>query len=650
MLFSALLVLGLSGQEPQASVPQPDPLGPSPSAQQIAWHGLGAYASVHIGLGTFVDHERGDESPALFAPTELDCDQWARVVAEAGLKGIVLVARGRDGFCLWPSEFTEHDVASSPWRGGRGDLLRELSEACARHGLKFGLQLAPWDPQVPDHHELFADQLREVLTRYGDLFEVRFEGGEDAHDWDLYRGIVAEHQPDAVVVGGGPGQGSSWSPVETSASIRPGWVYHPSEDSLVKDLDQLEQLWLDSTGRGTNLLLNLAVDRWGKIPEADVRVLALLGEQLGRTYAVNQAGGARVKASNVRGGQERFGAQQVLDGEPSTYWATDDGVRRAFIDLALAKPTLVDRVLLAEPVALGSRVARYRLQGRRDGLWSDLHRGTEIGPRRVLRFDPGLYQAFRLIVQEARGCPLIAEFGAYRSPARVEIHAEETVFLGATRVRFSTSTPAARVHYTLDGSRPTVESSLYTGPLMVDESCELTALAFVDGEPGLVSARLSLRAYTKESLRPPSGVEVTGAGFQRRRWDVHLRGLESLDRGRPPASQDVVEDVRAAGEAQGAAPFAQVLEGYLEAPADGIYGFFITSIDGSRLWIGDELVVDNDGLHERRELLGEIGLKAGLHPIRIESFSSGGEVWLSAAWRGPRVSKRAFRPEEISHR
>ena len=697
------LLLAVAVQTPQ--VAPPAPLAPVPEPRQLAWHERERYAFVHFGLNTFTGREWGSgrEDPDHFRPSALDCDQWARAVKAGGLTGIIVTAKHHDGFCLWPSELTEHDVAASSWRDGAGDVLAELSAACRAHGLGFGVYLSPWDRNHPaygsgaDYDAFFAGQLREVLSRYGPVFEVWFDGacGEgpngrrQVYDWELYRSVVRELQPDAVIFHGnlpdarwsgnergfvgetnwspfrheeyvaGTGEkpdelfvghedGTRWIPAECDVSIRPGWFYHPEEDGAVKSLAALEEIWLGSVGRGANLLLNLPVDRRGLVHETDAAVLAELGELLGATFDDDWARGAPVRASNVRGGDEAYGPARVVDGDPGTYWAADDRVRTAFLDVDLGAPRVLTHVQLREPIALGQRIRSFRVEGRVDALWREIARGTTIGARRVLRFDPVLADRLRVVVEDARACPLLSEVAAFAAPPAVAIEPRDTVFLGATRVEMATDRPDAEIRFTTDGSTPTRESQLYRATLAVDRSVVLTARAFAPDDDGLVTARAELRGYTPETLRDATHFFVAPPeGWRVRYYEGEWSSLEGLGDAQPVAeevSPTVDLEPRRRDE-----HFGLVFEGWVNSPEDGIYTFFLASDDGSRLWIGDELVVDNDGLHGERELAGAIGLKHGWHPIRVEYFNAGGGKALELSWRGPKIGKQAIPAERVGH-
>lgn len=320
-----------------------------PSHRQLMWHEMEYYGFIHFNMNTFTNMEwgMGNESPESFNPTELDARQWARVAKEAGMKGIILTAKHHDGFCLWPSAYTEHSVKNAPWKNGKGDVVRELADACREYGLKMGVYLSPWDRNhsaygSPEYVTYFHNQLKELLTNYGDIFEVWFDGANGGsgyygganetrkidnktyYQWDEVTRIVRELQPNAVIFGDGgpdvrwvgneegwanetnwnllrkievyPGypkheqlrsgheDGTHWVPAEADVSIRPGWYYHPSEDHQVKSLPHLLDIYYQSVGRNASLLLNLPVDTRGLIHENDVRQLMALKNQLDKDF------------------------------------------------------------------------------------------------------------------------------------------------------------------------------------------------------------------------------------------------------------------------------------------------------------------------------------------------------------------------------
>ncbi len=375
-----------SPQEAAAPVPPPPaPHGAVPSARQLRWHQREFYGFLHFTTNTFTDKEwgYGDESPAVFDPTDFDADQIARVAAEAGMRGLILTCKHHDGFCLWPTATTEHDVAASPFRDGEGDVVREVAEACARHGLGFGVYVSPWDRNHPEYGrpayvEVFREQLRELLTGYGPVFEVWWDGanGGDGYyggarearridratyyGWEETIAMVRELQPDAVIfsdagpdvrwvgnesgvagdpcwatytpapregeTGAGPGttrywegpnghrDGAQWIPAEADVSIRPGWFHHAAQDGAVKTPEQLVDLWYQSIGRGASFLLNLPPDRRGRIHDNDVASLRGMRAILDATFGTRVSAGASAWASEVRGGHPAYAASRATDG------------------------------------------------------------------------------------------------------------------------------------------------------------------------------------------------------------------------------------------------------------------------------------------------------------------------------------------------
>ena len=464
-----------------SAVEPPAPYGAVPSERQLKWHDLEFYGFAHFTLNTWTDKEwgYGDESPELFNPTAFDADQIVGTAKMAGMKGLILTCKHHDGFCLWPSAYTEHSVKNSPWKNGQGDAVREFSDACKRHGLKFGVYLSPWDRNYaeygsPAYIEYFRNQLRELLTQYGPIFEVWWDGanGGDGYyggarerreiDRRAYYGwaenisIVRQLQPDACIfsdagpdvrwignekgmagdpcwatynvgdavpgvadkksLNGGNRNGSHWIPGEADVSIRPGWFYHKSQDRKVRSPENLVNLYYASVGRGTSLLLNLPPDRRGLIPEKDVASLKAFRRILDKTFAVNLATQGDLQPSHVRGGAEAYGAARVLDGDRATYWTTDDDMTAAELVLTLPQPTTFNVVDIREYLPLGQRIDKWALDRWENGAWVEFARGQSIGNRRLWRGDRMSTSKVRLRVS-GPVCPAISEFGLYAEPA-----------------------------------------------------------------------------------------------------------------------------------------------------------------------------------------------------------------------------------------
>ncbi|MBL9140507.1 MAG: alpha-L-fucosidase [Phycisphaerae bacterium] len=441
--------------QPNAAVSASPPV---PHPRQMAWHELGFTGFIHFGPNTFTGREWGDgtEPAAVFQPTQLDAGQWVRAFKSAGARGIVVTAKHHDGWCAWPTKLSAHRVSASPWRGGKGDVLRELSDACRAEGMKFGVYLSPWDRNNPaygsgePYNEFFRGQLREVLTNYGPIFEVWFDGacgeGPDGrrqqYDWPSFVAVVRELQPDAVIfsdvgpdirwvgneqghagetcwgmlnaAGHGRGAenppptrslyegdalGTEWIPAECDVSIRPGWFYRASEDDKVKTAQQLFALYEQSAGRNANFHLNVPPDSRGLLHDNDVRALRELGGMIRATYGAE---------SDLSAGAER----RASEGQ---------------VQLLLKRPTQFDRVLIREDVARGQRIRAFvvEVQSRAPhdeaepgaGAWREVARGTTVGIRRMVAVPPCTATALRVRVLDANGVPCIERVTLHAAPA-----------------------------------------------------------------------------------------------------------------------------------------------------------------------------------------------------------------------------------------
>ena len=463
------------------AVEPPAPYGHLPSARQVAWHELEAYAFVHFTVNTFTDREwgLGDESETVFNPTAFDAEQIVAALKAGGLKGLVLTCKHHDGFCLWPSAYTEHSVKHSPWKNGRGDMVKEFSRACRKHGLKFGIYLSPWDRNHkdyarPEYVTYYRNQLRELLTKYGPIFEVWLDGanGGDGYyggarerrnidnktyyDWPRTIPIIRELQPAACIFSdGGPdvrwcgnesgfagetcwatfnaadarpgsaGQGdlnrgnrpgTAWIPAEVDVSIRPGWFYHASEDGRVRSVDNLLKIYFESVGRGANLILNIPPDRRGRVHETDARNLREWKQALEAIFATNLAAQAKATASNTRGNSRRYAPSHAVDGRRDTYWATDDAVKNPELTLELARPVTFNVVRLCEYIQLGQRIEGVALDAWINGRWEEFAQAASIGPQRLIRTKDVTTDKVRLRVTAAAACPAISDFGLFRNP------------------------------------------------------------------------------------------------------------------------------------------------------------------------------------------------------------------------------------------
>jgi alpha-L-fucosidase len=463
------------------AVEPPKPFGPLPTTRQLAWHQMEFYGFVHFTVNTFTDKEwgYGDEPESVFNPTDFSAKQIVQAAKEAGMKGLIITAKHHDGFCLWPSQFTAHSVKNSPWKNGRGDAVREMSDACRKAGLKFGIYLSPWDRNSamygkPQYLTYYRNQLCELLTNYGPISEVWFDGanGGDGfydgakerrnidrktyYDWPNTWSIVRELQPGAMMFSDGgpdvrwvgnergvagdpcwatlkradfsPGQadekllssgdraGTDWIPAECDVSIRPGWFYHAKEDAQVKTPAQLLDLYFKSVGRGASFLLNLPPDRRGRIADPDVASLKEFHQRLAAIFSKNLAVGAKLTASNVRGNDRQFAAKNILSGDGKKYWSTDDNVTTAELVLDLGQPKSFNIVSLREFLPLGQRVESFALDQWKDGQWFQFAAGTSVGSHRLIRGDFVTTSKVRLRITQSAVCPALTEFGLFAEP------------------------------------------------------------------------------------------------------------------------------------------------------------------------------------------------------------------------------------------
>ena len=434
--------------------------GPVPNENQLRWQEMEMYAFIHYSLNTYTDQEwgYGNEDPNLFNPSHLDCRQWARVCKQAGMKGIIFTAKHHCGFCMWPSAYTEYSVKNSPWKNGKGDVVKELAEACREEGLQFAVYLSPWDRNhkdygKPEYVTYFRNQLRELLTNYGDIFEVWFDGanggdgwygganetrridGKTYYDWAETFRMIRELQPQAVIWNDGgdrgdlrwvgteagnigetnwsmmPGKGDTpyhmlhygvedgdvWCPGETNTSIRPGWFYHETENEHVKSLSKLMDTYYKSVGRNSCLLLNFPIAPNGRIHPTD----SLRGIAFKQMI------------------DESFRDNLVL---PSATPQRENGVVCYTLDIKEGES--FNRFVAEEDIRYGQRVKKFSLEALVDGQWQSLKDElvedgdglTTIGHRRIICFPTVKATKLRFTITASRAEPVIKKLGVYHAP------------------------------------------------------------------------------------------------------------------------------------------------------------------------------------------------------------------------------------------
>ena len=437
--------------------PQTAPCGPVPTENQLNWQEMEMYAFIHYSLNTYTDQEWGfgNEDPQLFNPSDLDCRQWARVCKQAGMRGIIFTAKHHCGFCMWPSAYTEYSVKNSPWKQGKGDVVRELADACREEGLKFAVYLSPWDRNHaeygrPAYVTYFRNQLRELLTNYGDIFEVWFDGANGGDGW--YGGanetrkidrttyyewpetycIIRELQPKCLIWNDGSDRGDlrwvgteagnvgetnwsllnhdgevtwpmlhygledgdSWVPGETNTSIRPGWFYHDTENEHVKSLSKLMDTYYKSVGRNSTLLLNFPVAPNGRIHPTDSLRGIAFNKMIHEVFKTDLAKMAKKKT---------VGNETII---------------------TFKKPTTFNRFVAEEDIRYGQRVKKFSLEVFVDGKWQALkdelvENGdglTTIGHRRIICFPTVMATRLRFTIQDSRCEPIIKRTSVYLAP------------------------------------------------------------------------------------------------------------------------------------------------------------------------------------------------------------------------------------------
>lgn len=474
-----LLILAFSTIYVFAQKTAPVPVCPIPTEGQLAWHELEQYAFVHFTTNTFTDKEwgYGDESELVFNPTGFDAEQWIKTLKAAGLKALILTSKHHDGFCLWPSKYTEHSVKNSSFRNGKGDVVKEVSDACKKYGLKFGVYLSPWDRNhasygTPEYIDYYRNQLKELFTNYGPVFEMWFDGanGGDGYyggmrekrninassyyQWPATLDLVREMQPGVLffsdagpdirwcgnesgsagatnwctinvdtlyagksgiekLLNSGDENGNKWIPAEADVSIRPGWFYHAKEDSMVRTAENLFDIYLKSVGRGSNLLLNIPPDRRGLFNEADSITLLQWKTMLDAAFSDNLAFRSKVIASSFRGNSPEFSAKNLVDGNKETYWATDDKIKTADIEIDLGNKENVKYIVVQEYIKLGQRVRKFSVEVWKMNKWNLVADETTIGYKRIIKIDPVYTDKIRIKILDSKACPVISNIAVY---------------------------------------------------------------------------------------------------------------------------------------------------------------------------------------------------------------------------------------------
>lgn len=463
LIITFLLILSFSFADAQSLQHRPS----SPSKAQSNWHDMEFYLFAHFGPNTFTGLEwgLGNEKEDDFNPSQLDCDQWCRVAKAAGAKGIIITAKHHDGFCLWPSKYSTHTVRESKWKNGKGDVLKELSTACKKYGLKFGVYISPWDRNHPDYgtdkyNDVFVGMMKEIFANYGPIWELWWDGanGEGpngkkySYDFRRYENLIRSISPHTVIfsdigpdirwvgnetgiagttnwntldtagftrdIGAPPtdtlkagnANGKNWIPAECDVSIRPGWFYHRNEDSLVKSPATLFNLYLKSVGRGADLLLNIPPDGRGLFNENDSTALVGFRKLREQSFGNNLAKKGIGYSISDNGKKV---TKKLNDGKPESF----DAIvlpQSQTMAIEFEKRQKINCIVLRENVVNGQNCAKFKIQlmNKKEGLVKEIS-GTTIGHKRIISFPSTETDAIRISIIEQKNTTGISEVEAY---------------------------------------------------------------------------------------------------------------------------------------------------------------------------------------------------------------------------------------------
>ena len=451
--------------------------GPLPSKAQLDYHKEELAAFIHYGMNTYTNSEwgNGKEDPRYFNPTNLDTDQWIRTLKETGFKRTIMVVKHHDGFVAYPSKYTNHTVAASPWKDGKGDLLEEVSKSASKYDMNMGVYLSPWDANHPKYHvatekeynQYYLNQLKEILgnPKYGNkgkFIEVWMDGARGSgaqkvtytfDEWFKYikeaEGDIAifSAQPTSVrwignergiagdpvwhkvkranitddvkneYLNHGDPDGDMYSVGEADVSIRSGWFYHDNQQP--KSLKELMDIYFKSVGRGTPLLLNIPPNKEGKFADADVARLKEFKATLDQMYATDFAKGATVTASSTRQ-NHLYKESHLTDGKDDTSWALSNDATTGSFTVDLGQKRRFDVVELKEDIAKGQRISGFKIEVEINGRWVTYGEGSTVGYRRLVQGKPVEAQKIRVTITGAQATPILTNFSVYKTPSSIE--------------------------------------------------------------------------------------------------------------------------------------------------------------------------------------------------------------------------------------
>jgi alpha-L-fucosidase len=517
----------------------------APSKRQYDWQKQELTAFIHFGVRTFDDEgfEKRESDISLFNPEEIDVKQWINVLKEAGMKLVVFTAKHSDGLCNWPSESTEYNISKTPFQDGEGDLVRDVAEACAEAGLKFGVYVSPWDKHEPSfgtdaYNKVLMSQLTELLTNYGEISEVWFDGHGDGtvqnYFWDDYYSLIRKLQPNAVIAVMGPdvrwvgtesgyGRHTEWSvlpgnatnqddiaagsqqgdvegafvprnlmnedlgsreilkkaenlvwyPAEIDVSIRPGWFYVKEDDHQVKTPEKLVDIYYNSVGLNGVLLLNIAPNESGLVPDEDIKSLKGMRYILDNTFNDNLISKAKISSKNEL---KKFSTKLLLDSNNETYWCPKSTEKPMVVYIELPKKKSFNTLMLQENILEGQRIEQYKLEYFNGNEWKTFVEGTTVGYKRLFKFAEVETDRIRMTIEKSRTTPQLSTIGIFKSTPEVSFEPATCSFRHNINVKLKSDSKASKIYYTLDGSVPTENSDVYENELKIDQSTTINAL------------------------------------------------------------------------------------------------------------------------------------------------------------------------------
>lgn len=519
------MAMVLTSCSPKQDVP-PKPYGAIPDAEQLVWQNMEYYMLVTPNFDSTRDSD--------IESSYFDCRQWAATAKAAGMRGIVLVAKNNKGLCLWPSNFSSNTIRKSKWKGGKGDLLRDLSDACKEYDLKFGLSLSLSDSNDPtygtaEYNQVFAGMLTEILSNYGNIFELHLKDSKSQpwklqlYDWKLFLKIIKKNQPSTIICTDiGPGartivtntkninqpiwstlnvdqldlggdntmlsdslnvgnvHGKQWVPAQTIIDLSDKNSQLSSEfiEEGLKSVDQLNNAYYSTIGRNANLVLNVSLNDDGFINREDSIRLMQFRRSIEDVFFDDLIETAKISASQIRDNSDQFAELGLKDANYNSYWATDDSVKTATLEVTFRKDRTFNRILLQEYIPLGQRIEQVSVQYLVDNDWVHLTSATTIGYKRILCFPLITTKQLRINVEKSLAAPILNKLSVYHAPESLSEPLISRDKQGNISISCTTNDPI--IYYTTDGTRPTAKSNRYDKPFLSPGISHVRAIAMIN--------------------------------------------------------------------------------------------------------------------------------------------------------------------------